>query len=107
MCAEPSSGCDTISYLPSLYCLRSSEGNAMPRSSGWRVTKRLFPGGLEHARQVDLVELDRGLVGGVDRGLHAIGFPGRLLERVGELEAEGGERFGVGLLLVGAGERAV
>src|SRR6185503_1424776 len=104
MCAEPSSGCATMSYLPSLYCLRSSEGNAMPRSSGWRG---LFLGGLEHARQVDLVELDRGLVGGLDRRLHAVGFPGRLLERVGELEAEGGERLGIGLLLVRARERAV
>src|SRR6185503_16900706 len=102
MWAEPSSGCATMSYLPSLYCLRSSEGKAM------RGPLDLFLGGLEHARQVDLVELDGGLVGGLDRGLHAVGLLGRLLEGVGELEAEGGERLGVGLLLIGrAGEGAV
>src|SRR6185503_6432059 len=102
MWAEPSSGCATMSYLPSLYCLRSSEGKAI------RGPLDLFLGGLEHARKVDLVELDRGLVGGLDLGPPARRFQRRLLEGVGELEAEGGERLGVGLLLIGrAGEGAV
>src|SRR5688572_33452314 len=99
MCAEPSSGCATMSYLPSLYCLRSIEGKAMPRS--------LFFRRLEDARQVDIVELDRRLVGRLDRGLHAVGFLGRLLEGLRELEAERGERLGIGLLLLRARERAV
>src|SRR6185436_16997649 len=76
MWAEPSSGCATMSYLPSLYCLRSSEGKAM------RGPLDLFLGGLEHARQVDLVELDGGLVGGLDRGLLGIVSCRRLRRRV-------------------------
>ncbi len=63
--------------------------------------------GAEHVREIHLVELDRGLVGGLDLRLHAVGLPGGLLEGVGELEAERGERLGVGLLRLGGGERAV
>src|SRR5574341_874919 len=92
MWAEPYSGCATMSYLPSLYCFRSTG---------------LFLAGREHARQVDLVELHPGLVRGFDLRLDAVGLPGRGFERVGELEAERGERLGVGLLGVAAGERAV
>src|SRR3989337_237579 len=96
MCAEPSSGWATMSYLPSLYCLRSIEGNAIagPRVGCWRC---LLPGALEDARQVDVVQLDRRLVGRVDARAHAVGFPGGLLEGFGEPEAESGERLGVGL----------
>src|SRR5688572_28492533 len=103
MCAEPSTGCATMSYLPSLYCLRSSAGRAIG------LPRLLLGGGGagENAAEVDLVELDRGLVRRLDRGLHAVGFPGRLLEGLGELEAEGGKRLGVGLLLVAPGKRAV
>src|SRR5688572_12404001 len=99
MCAEPSSGCATMSYLPSLYCLRSSEGKAM------RTV--LFFGALEHARQVDVVQLDRRLVRRLDGRAHAVGFLGGLLEGLGELEAERGERLGVGLLRLRRCERAV
>src|SRR6188508_3247472 len=90
-----------MSYFPSLYCLRSSNGRAMG------VRWPLLLGGGRYTRQVDLVELDRGLVGRLDRGFHAVGFAGGLLEGIGELEAERGERLGIGLLVVAAGERAV
>src|SRR5688500_3294928 len=103
MCAEPSTGWATMSYFPSLYCLRSSAGNAICGSL-WLF---LAGGVLEHARQIDVVELHRGLVRRLDRGLHAVGFPGRLLEGLGEPEAERGKRLRIGLFLLRAGERAV
>src|SRR5262245_29096540 len=110
MCAEPRTGWATMSYLPSLYCLRSSDGKAMRRSSsrigtGLRTDSLLFGG--EDARQVDFVELDRGLGGRLDGGLHAVGLLRRLLEGVGQLEAEGGERLGIGLGRGAAGQGAV
>src|SRR5205823_14751475 len=62
---------------------------------------------VEQARQIDFVELDGGFPARLVLGLRARRLAGRLLEGVGELEAEGGERLRVGLSLVGAGERAV
>src|SRR5258708_4940146 len=62
---------------------------------------------LEDAAEVDLVELDRRLVGDLDRRLGAIGFLGGGLEGLGHLEAHRREGLRVGSLLVGGGRAAV
>src|ERR671935_2573889 len=67
----------------------------------------LLLGHFEHAREVDLVELDLRFAARLDLGLLARRLVGRLLEGVGELEAEGGERLRIGLFLVGDDGRAV
>src|ERR1051325_5197701 len=63
--------------------------------------------GVEDVAQIDFVELDRGLGGRLERGLDLGRLAGGGIKGFGEAKAERGERFRVGLFLVGRGGRAV
>src|SRR5581483_8424580 len=62
---------------------------------------------VKDAREIDVADLHARLPLRLDLGLSARRLVARLLEGIGELEAEGGERFRIGFSLIGAGERAV
>src|ERR1051325_4009550 len=62
--------------------------------------------GVEDVAQIDFVELDRGLGGRLERGLDLGRLAGGGIKGFGEAKAERGERFRVGLFLVGRGRRA-
>src|SRR6185369_4815910 len=93
---------DAQASSPPLYKLLT------PKASTRVCRVRLrFIRGLEDVAQVDFVELHRGLGGGLERGFHLGRFVRGGLERLGQAEAQRGEGFRVGLLLLRRRGRAV
>src|SRR5688572_28196281 len=98
-----------LSFFFAAACGSALDGQA--NAASFRKSLRRIRLGLlraaDHVRKIHLFELHRRLVGGCDLRFHVRRFLGRGLERLGEPEAERGERLRVRLLRLRGGERAV